>query len=929
MEKHRPSGAHQRKTKRERDRTLQSMAGSIHKYVRTSLRLPTNDAEEVSARICTCEEGERQNEDCLQPSTSMPPDAHELFVDRPVDPLKSDACRGAGTQQLEDASQNFEASIFMHNTVGPVHQSDASQTRVLDDSQVEMVREEPQYVQPSSVQEGEDPVTSSKGTKAQALSNCRKTTDVLKDDMYSDIGTWAIPIPDDVRVSLVRRGSEPIQNKDGPFPGVTRELGRSKTFSRHLTKSWFYKTSADGSQVLRTWMVYSKSTNSIYCFCCKLFGEGKAAGACFVSGFNCWWKLNPRVAEHESSESHMSCYERWRTMDVSLKHDRTLDAAFQREKEAERTRWRHILHRLLDVVLFLAKMNLPLRGHRENMESDNRGNFLELVEFLSNYDAILKEHFTKVKAAIPSGGRGTSYLSPQTQNEFIQLLGRHVKSEIVKKIKEGKYYGILFDSTPDVSHVDQMCQVIRYVCINDGEVTVKESFLGFFPIEGKTAAEITKSILKHLEDDELDISFCRSQGYDNAAVMAGVHGGVQARIKQVNPKALFVPCANHSLNLCGVHSFESVNACVTFFGTLEAMYKFFSSSPQRWKLLKDAGVALTVKNLSQTRWSAHYEAVRAAGRSYELIITTLEALQDAKFNVETRRGALSLIAAVCDFSFLSFLYFWSEVLQEVNETQKYLQTAGISLQHCSLKLKSLRMFLEEQRIEVVEKAIAQATAKCEEMGIELQQRVRYRKKMSGERAGDAGLILTEQTRRAMFECLDRFHRELDTRSKAVEKVTLVFSIIEPVSLIFESVETLQTLTSSLTEIYDEFSGEEIVLEILRLRRHIKAAGNHLDVTRTWTAQQFLEFIAKWNFFESLPNLTVIFRLFLTICVSVASCERNFFKLKLIKTSLRSTMNDERLSNLAILTIEKEHVKNINFTTVINEFAEAKCRKKNF
>ncbi|CAN8008808.1 unnamed protein product [Ixodes pacificus] len=99
------------------------------------------------------------------------------------------------------------------------------------------------------------------------------------------------------------------------------------------------------------------------------------------------------------------------------------------------------------------------------------------------------------------------------------------------------------------------------------------------------------------------------------------------------------------------------------------------------------------------------------------------------------------------------------------------------------------------------------------------------------------------------------------------------------------------------------------MEIIRLRRHLKAAGKHPNETKTWNAKQFLEFIAKWSFFETLPNLPVIFRLFLTICVSVASCERNFSKLKLIKTSLRSTMSDERLSNLSILSIEKECVKN--------------------
>lgn len=76
---------------------------------------------------------------------------------------------------------------------------------------------------------------------------------------------------------------------------------------------------------------------------------------------------------------------------------------------------------------------------------------------------------------------------------------------------------------------------------------------------------------------------------------------------------------------------------------------------------------------------------QAAQRSFEQIATTLETLQGTN-DKGTRRGALSLAAAVCDFSFPGFLYFWLEVLQEVNQTQKYLQAAGIGLQHYTLKL---------------------------------------------------------------------------------------------------------------------------------------------------------------------------------------------------------------------------------------------------
>ena len=71
------------------------------------------------------------------------------------------------------------------------------------------------------------------------------------------------------------------------------------------------------------------------------------------------------------------------------------------------------------------------------------------------------------------------------------------------------------------------------------------------------------------------------------------------------------------------------------------------------------------------------------------------------------------------------------------------------------------------------------------------------------------------------------------------------------------------------------------------------------------------------------------RIFLTTGISVASCERSFStcKLKLIKNYLRSTMSDARLTNLAILSIERELTDEIDFDDVISEFAARKAQKK--
>ena len=71
---------------------------------------------------------------------------------------------------------------------------------------------------------------------------------------------------------------------------------------------------------------------------------------------------------------------------------------------------------------------------------------------------------------------------------------------------------------------------------------------------------------------------------------------------------------------------------------------------------------------------------------------------------------------------------------------------------------------------------------------------------------------------------------------------------------------------------------------------------------------------------------VAYRILLTIPVSVASAERSFSKLKLIKSYLRSTMSQERLSDLAILSIERELLRNIDFESLVNEFLEKKGRQ---
>ncbi len=62
---------------------------------------------------------------------------------------------------------------------------------------------------------------------------------------------------------------------------------------------------------------------------------------------------------------------------------------------------------------------------------------------------------------------------------------------------------------------------------------------------------------------------------------------------------------------------------------------------------------------------------------------------------------------------------------------------------------------------------------------------------------------------------------------------------------------------------------------------------------------------------------------MTMPVTIASCERSFSKLKIVESYLRSSIGQERLTNISIISIEKDVAKRLNYDDVC---ASEKARK---
>jgi len=92
-----------------------------------------------------------------------------------------------------------------------------------------------------------------------------------------------------------------------------------------------------------------------------------------------------------------------------------------------------------------------------------------------------------------------------------------------------------------------------------------------------------------------------------------------------------------------------------------------------------------------------------------------------------------------------------------------------------------------------------------------------------------------------------------------------------------------------------------------------------DIRQLSTVAELADFLIVNLLFTAVHG----FLLFLTLPVTVATAERSFSKLKLIKTHLSNTMQQDWLKGLAILSIENAVARELDVSKIIDDFASQK------
>ena len=196
---------------------------------------------------------------------------------------------------------------------------------------------------------------------------------------------------------------------------------------------------------------------------------------------------------------------------------------------------------------------------------------------------------------------------------------------------------------------------------------------------------------------------------------------------------------------------------------------------------------------------------------------------------------------------------------------------------------------------------------------------------------DDGLAENEQYssvkayfRRSYYNMLDILISEINERFS--ENSYSVLIALE--SLLLDSFTRSKPKAEHLAEVVG-FYGDEFVLEKLKSElivlygfvKSISSPCSHGCVEKS--VDDLINLFLENSCHHMLPEVSELMKLYLVVPVSNANAEQSFSVLRCIKTWLRSTMREDRLSALALCNKEKEVTNSLNLDDLLDQFCSAR------
>lgn len=677
-----------------------------------------------------------------------------------------------------------------------------------------------------------------------------------------------------------------------PLHNLTKKV---TTYTRHFNVELYENVE---------WLTGCETKSKLFCWPCVLFSTDKSVWN--KAGFSDLNNLHKVIKRHSSCKNHLECVFKWKTFGKSQRIDHALDSQLkidhQKHNELVKKN-RDILKRFIDVVCFLGIHELGFRGHSETSDSVNKGNYKDLVLLISKYDPILAHHLETSTVF-----QGTSnYI----QNDLISSVSTVTLNYIKKEILDCPFIAISLDETTDVTNTSQLSVVVRYPT-KDGNV--QERFLGFLDVSSDRTAEALYKIVCKIVDELKCGSKLVAQSYDGAAVMSGHLTGLQTRVKQSFPCALFVHCFAHRLNLVLSQSAGAIKECKIFFMSLSGLASFFSQSSKRTHAL-DEIVKKRLPKVSPTRWNYNGRLVQTVLEYRQPLIELFDSILESADNwdsetLNSSRGYSTLLKT--DFSFNFLLHVFGEIFPLTDILFDVLQSKTNDIVYCVQKVSEFKTVIQNKRDEFLK--IWNLVKNLSDVSQPQSKRIRV------DNVGDMEMCY----RKLFFQVIDNILEQLHSRFSNVENL----KFLELTNLKkYYNASFPQSAFDSLISNYGCFFDAVALRSQLSVLLNTKQTINVSDAN---SVSEVLKFLKENELEAGFSEVVKFCELTLTIPATTSSVERSFSVLKRIKTFVRNSTGQDRMSQLAVMSIEKLFIKELSqqqqfYDDVIDDFAKQNRR----
>ena len=696
---------------------------------------------------------------------------------------------------------------------------------------------------------------------------------------------------------------------------------------------------------------YSIEKDRVYCFVCKLFSSGMDRGnreLAWIVGFSDWRKAKGsqgkgkpgKIQAHFHSSSHNAAYKDFVQFCKQSEH---VDLLLDKEKrtrlikeEKKIQEQRDVIVMMLDISKTLARQGLAFRNHPGD------SNFEQLVQLLGRHNTTMKAWLTE-RTNRPYQ---TTYMSYWSQEEYITLLGESIENKIIEEIKTAGMIGIIADTTPDVSHMDQLTVAARFVDSNDHP---RERLIATVEIKDKTGEGMAKALISTISVREISSDFLKFQTYDSAASMSGIYKGAQQKLSElVERRIIYIPCTPHGSNLVIEHGCNASQIVREMYNILESLYVFFSSSTKRHDELKEklemTEGALQLKNLSKTRWSARPESVKAVWVSYDGICIVLDEIRHShgKFDSLTISKANGLLLKIKSLDFIVGIMFMKNIMYKTKEMVDILQAEQLDISGALIAMGSTLKILEliKSDTDAQKNQLDAALKFAETQGVNGEEefsrvhRLRKRPKRydnNPESNTEAeGVTLYSYYCKEMNAVLDTMIFVLNSKYENIKSSFKPFyDVLDPnVDLKYYNTKQFEEALEILSKIFPHEVHNTIILKNemqlfnSEFSDHVQ---KHPEVTKTIrsAAEKALSLYKQNKLF---PRVAKVYRLFLTAPPSVCKSERSFSRLKFLKSCVRNTLSEKHLHHLMLLACEKDLTDQLDLQNIVEKWKLMKTRR---